>query len=259
MTPEHEDASDRTQRSLRSYGFDVNLPSDVLERLGVEPTALVPLAGGDRGMTFRSRDLVVRIECVPPGEIEWQYALIRLLAAAVPEVITPLAVEGSVSVWPFVPGRHARRNDRNDALAAADLLRRLHEAGRAWNGGQRPGARPAAGDGDRGPTHGDFYGRNIIVRKDAIAAIVDWDESSIDLLDYELANAIWEFCKSKRTHDFDRALAREMMRAYGSPQEPDDLISLIVARRRIEMTQTNDRAYRHHTARAIENLSAAAR
>jgi Ser/Thr protein kinase RdoA (MazF antagonist) len=233
----------------------VQLPVGLREQFALDPARFVPLPGGQRHAMFRCGDVVVRFELDPRDQVAWQYELTRFLSERVPEVVAPLADEDGVSVWPFVPGRLARRLDRDDSLAAAELLRRLHDAGRAWTGGQKPGARTTPGDGERGPIHGDYYRANLIVRRRTIRGLVDWEESCVDLLDYELANAVWEFCKSKRTHDFDRALAAEMMAVYGSPLEPDDLVPLILVRRHIELDLW-DGAYRRHTRHAIANLSA---
>lgn len=215
------------------------------------------LEGGYSHEMTRRGDLVYRVEHDPPDQVAWQLDLVRFFAARVPEVIAPVDYRDGVSVWPYVPGRLARRGDRQDALAAADLLRRLHAAGRSWPGGQRPGAATTPGDGERGPIHGDFYRGNILMRRSAIVGLVDWEESCVDLLDYELANAVWEFCKSKRTHDFDRELAAEMIAVYGSPATPDDFVPLILVRRRLELGRSTDVAYRRHTAHAIEKLETA--
>lgn len=232
----------------------MRLPTGLRTRFGLDPLRFVPLRGGNAHTIFRQDDLVVRLERLRADELEWQFALLEFLGPRVPEVVQPLAHESGVSIWPYVPGRLARRNDRDDALAAADLLRRLHVVGRDWAGGQRPGATGTAGAGARGPVHGDFWRGNILMRRRAVAGLVDWEESCVDLLEYELANAVWEFCKSKRTHDFDRDLAREVLAAAGSSRSPEELVPLILVRRRLELS-TPDAAYRRHTERAITNLS----
>ena len=165
----------------------MKVSSRLRRRFGLDPATFVALSGGEGHATFRSDELVVRFERAPVDELQWQYALVRFLSESVPEVIAPLAVEDGVSVWPFVAGRHARRRSREDALAAADVLRRLHHAGRRWHGGQRPRARTTAGEGERGPIHGDFYGRNILMRRRAVVGLFDWEDSCADLLEYELA------------------------------------------------------------------------
>ena len=206
---------------------------------------------------FRHGDVIVRVELAEPESVRWEHELVRFLAARVPEVPAPIACVHGISVWPYVPGSAARRNHEPHAVAAAWLLRRLHEAGRSWAGGQRPGAIPTPGPGERGPIHGDFHGSNLLVRRGRITAVVDWEESCVDLLDYELANAVWQFCVSKRENDFDRRLASAMLDAYGSELAPTDLVPLITVRLRRELElfrSAEDEPYRRHLRRAIARL-----
>jgi hypothetical protein len=44
----------------------------------------------------------------------------------------------------------------------------------------------------------------VLVTRGRVTGVVDWEESCVDLLDYELANAVWQFGVSKRENDFDR-------------------------------------------------------
>lgn len=181
-----------------------NVPQGLLERFDLDPGHLVPLAGGYSHGMFRHGDLVIRFEENSWPGVRWEHDLVCFFAKRTPEVQAPLAFEDGVSIWPYVEGRPARRNHEPHAVAAAELLGRLHRAALKW---------------------------------------------------YELANAVWEFCKSKRTHDFDRRLARSMIEAYGSDVTPEALVPLIIHRRRLEVAATGDENYRRHTARAIENLS----
>lgn len=206
---------------------------------------------------FRHGDLVVRFELAEPESVRWEHALVRFLAARIPEVPAPIASQHGVSVWPYVPGSAARRNHEPHAVAAAVLLRRLHDAGRAWHEGQRPGAWTTPGPGERGPIHGDFHGANLLVRRGHVVAVIDWEESCVDLLDHELANAVWQFCVSRRESDFDRRLASAMLEAYGSDLAPDDLVPLILVRlrRELDLFRTpEDEPYRRHLRRACARL-----
>jgi Ser/Thr protein kinase RdoA (MazF antagonist) len=217
--------------------------------------------------------LVIRVESAPPESVAWEHALVRFLAARVDEVVAPVeTAEGStfvdlggqvLSAWPYVSGSPARRRDASQALAAVEVLGRLHRAAEEWRGGQRPGARQVAGEGARGPIHGDFYRGNVLVRRGRIVGLIDWEESCVDLFAYELANAVWEFCKDKRRHDFDRDLAAAMTEAYDGPAETDRLVELIRVRRRREIADSIERerrgepvdlVYRRHNERSLARL-----
>jgi Ser/Thr protein kinase RdoA (MazF antagonist) len=243
--------------SVSARPESVELPAAIREEFAVDAERLEPLRGGYRHRMFRHGDIILRFELAEPDSVHWEHALVRFLAARVPEVPAPLAHRQGVSVWPYVPGSPARRNFEPHAIAAADLLRRLHDAGRSWTGGQRPRARTTSGPGARGPIHGDFHRVNVLMRRGCITGLVDWEESCVDLLEYELANAVWQFCVSKRTNDFDRQLASAMLEAYGSEYEPDDLVPLILARLRYELevwSAVADDPYRRHLRRSIEKL-----
>src|SRR6185437_15239420 len=103
-----------------------------------------------------------------------------------------------VTIWPFVPGRHLDRDNPAERAAAAGLLARLHRAALAVRSrGPRPIDRDAPparpdptlaalpADLPRGPVHGDFYRRNILVDGDRLA-LLDWDEVRLDALAAEL-------------------------------------------------------------------------
>ena len=216
---------------------------------------------------------MVRVERATVESVRWEHELVAFLAPRVQEVVAPLAsADGSTfvafggriaSVWPYVEGSPARRRHEPHAVAAAELLARLHRAALEWQGGQRPGANPVEGVGSRGPIHGDFYRGNVLVRRGRIVGLVDWEESCIDLFAYDLANAVWEFCKDMRRHDFDRRLARAMLAAYDGPAESDALLELIRVRRRREIADSLERercgeqvdvVYRRHNERALERL-----
>ena len=241
--------------------------SDVVEEAyAIRADALLPLEGGYRNDLWHAGEVVVRVERTTPASVAWEHSLLAHLAPRIDEVVTPLpSSSGSsfvqlgdavVSVWPYVDGRPARRR-RDQAVAAADLLARLHRAAGDWAGGQRSGWQALPGDGPQGPIHGDVYPGNVLVRRGRIAGLVDWEESHVDLLAYDLANAVWEFCKDKRKHDFDRRLATTMLAAYGSELTPEELVPLIVARLRYELELwggPGNETYRRHLLRSLRNL-----
>ncbi len=242
--------------------------SDIVrEAYGIALGPLTPLAGGYQNEVWRTGEVVIRVGRAAPESVAWEHRLIAFLAQRVGEVVAPLASrDGStflawdgrvVSVWPYVDGTPARRRHEPHALAAAELLARVHAAGVDWPGGQRPGVSPQPGPGARGPIHGDFCRGNVLVHRGRVVGLVDWEESWVDLLEYELANMVWQFSCSKREHDFDRGLATAMLRAYGSNLEPDDLVPLILARLRYELDvwgADSEEPYRSHLRRSIARL-----
>lgn len=246
----------------------LSLVSDVVrEAYGIVPEALIALEGGYQNQVWRAGDLVVRVEGTSPKSIAWEHGLVGYFSQRLDEVTAPIETpNGStfvawndlvLSVWPYVDGVPARRRHEPHAVAVAELVRRLHDAGRDWSGSQRPGAFPVPGPGARGPMHGDVCRGNILVRRGRIVGLIDWEESSVDLLEYELANAVWQFCCSKRDNDFDRRLARAMLEAYGYDLEPDDLVPLILSRLRYELDvwgADSDEPYRTHLRRSIAKL-----
>jgi phosphotransferase family enzyme len=110
---------------------------------------------------------------------------------------------------------------------------RPRSAGRA--GGRRPAARPSP---PRGPLHGDFYRRNILVAGDRLT-LLDWDEARFDALVTELAWSVWEFGKASGGDALDEARAVEFLAAYegaGGPPYPRNMIvPLIRANLRAEL------------------------
>lgn len=237
--------------------------ADVLEaEHGIGLDRLEPLTGGYQNEVYRAGDMVVRVERASAESVAWEHALVRFFSEQLPEIEppfgAPIAADASVvSLWPYVEGRPARRRHEPHALAAAELLSRLHRAGVDWPGGQRPGARALHSEGAQGPIHGDFYRGNVLMRRGRIVGLVDWEESHVDAFDYELASAVWEFCSSKRAHDFDRRLAATMLDACGSDLTPGDLVPLILTRLRYELeawSADSDEPYRRHLRHSIARL-----
>ena len=90
------------------------------------------------------------------------------------------------------------------------------------------------------PVHGDVFRGNFLVRDGAVVAIVDWEEAKLDWVAYDLANAMWEFCKSGDVV-LNRVAADEFVRAYRDaggtvpPEEDEALIPLVRVRRVLEL------------------------
>ena len=186
-----------------------------------------------------------------------------------------------MTVWPHVPGRHLDRDDPIERAAAADLLARLHRAALAVRpGGPRPvdrdapPARPDATLADaeldatlatlppdlpRGPVHGDFYWRNILVDGGRLA-LLDWDEARLDAVVTELAWSVWEFAKTPGGDALDEARAAGFLAAYegaGGPAYPRNMIvPLIRANLRAELERggPHDPAYDAAERRAFAAL-----
>lgn len=47
----------------------------------------------------------------------------------------------------------------------------------------------------QGIIHGDYYRRNILTDGKHISAVLDWDETITSWVEYEIANAVWEFAR----------------------------------------------------------------
>jgi Ser/Thr protein kinase RdoA (MazF antagonist) len=203
------------------------------------------------------------------------------------------------AVWllPYVDGTPAVRDTHR--LAAARLLGRLHAVTAGLDLPRRPGVegleqlrtldaaalRPEwRGHAERhreravalldglerrrvraGLVHGDFYRGNILVRGDAVVALIDWEEAHHAPFVSELANGVWEFCKSRESDDYDRDEAARFVDAYrragGPVPADDDLIPpLIHAKRVLELLRAPfdrhvDWEYQAHNLRAAENLA----
>jgi homoserine kinase type II len=208
---------------------------------------------------------------------------------------------GGVAFWllPFVEGSPADRDDERHRLGAARLLARVHAAGlrvpprpdvpplrrlvwpheptepladlrpeidaaRAW------GIEFVAGLRDHplvtGVIHGDFFRGNVLFSGDRAVGLVDWEEATVDWQIYDLANAVWEFCKlPDRRNDFDREAANRFVAAYRDaggtvPLEEDHLlVPFIRVRRIMEVVRAaSDRhvdwEYQRHNMLSFRNL-----
>jgi Ser/Thr protein kinase RdoA (MazF antagonist) len=207
--------------------------------------------------------------------------------------------DDAVTLVPFVDGEPADRGREAHRRAAAELLGRLHAATSRLDTGPRPGVDgvrqlrtlaaaelPAAWSARvdalhqdalvlldrveraqlvRGVVHGDFFSGNVLMRDDHVVALIDWEEAHVAPLVFELANAVWEFTKSKVTDDFDRDAAARFVASYRDaggvvpPAEDDLIVPLIRAKRVLELLRApSDRHvdwdYQAHNLRSAENL-----
>ena len=165
----------------------------------------------------------------------------------------------AVWLLPFVDGSPGDRDDERHRLEAATLLGRLHRVAgelavppapaRARLGELEwpeavgfPG--PLAGEQRRierartwaidftralehgrrrlasGVVHGDFFPGNVLFSQGRAVALVDWEEAHVDWTAYELATAVWEFCKRNGEDDLDRAAAARFVAAYRAAGGP---------------------------------------
>lgn len=224
------------------------------------------------------RPLVVRAAPVwrSDAELRWAYGVAAALRAYVPEAVTPespgiVRWHGrAVTIWPYLPGRQLDRDRPDDRAAAARLLARLHRAAFLV---ADPGKRPPSGPGGpsdwpwavtvddmadpdlddtlaswhagagvsvpRGPVHGDFYRRNILVA-DGRLAVLDWDEARIDAVLVELAWSVWEFCHTGSALDRGRArgFLADYRRAGGPPHDIGMIVPFIRDRLRWEVARS---------------------
>ncbi len=271
------------------------------------------LEGGERNLVLRLEYdaglAVARISPPAPSAagVAYEHALLRHMGARFPQVPAPLVGRDGASffrhdgrvitLFPFMPGRIADRENAAVRAAAATMLGRLHRAALDypdtaarprlsplrdldWNrnplwrwdqveallaGGPGalagtprqadPAARPALEAiaarapqiaRERGffcewvrqiaiahpallfaPIQGDYYRGNLLTEGDRISAVLDWDECRPEWLAWELARAIFEFCKDRGAHTLDEARAVAFLAAYrgaGGPVPPESSI-----------------------------------
>lgn len=120
-----------------------------------------------------------------------------------------------------------------------------------------------------GVVHGDYYSRNVIVRRARAVGVIDWDYAKPEWLVWELARSTWEFAKDKRLHDLRPERARLFLEAYRSaggpvPREEEHLLLPLIRSVRTEEALRHltdgaygrlwDARYTAHNLRAIANL-----
>jgi Ser/Thr protein kinase RdoA (MazF antagonist) len=188
-------------------------------------------------VAYRVGQVVVKVgpSWLRTAAAEWAGRAALQAAGRVPEVIAPLAsVTGRtvhvigghpVSVWPFVAGSWASRDNLRHVQAAARILARIHAALAGVSAGPRPDSgRVLAGTADladpalddwlarfgrarprRQVLHGDYYPGNLLARGNDLVAVLDWDEAYAGLPESELAVAAWEWADGLATGQLGRA------------------------------------------------------
>ena len=91
----------------------------------------------------------------------------------------------------------------------------------------------------RSVIHGDYYQRNILWDGRRISGVIDWDETHTSYLEYELANALWEFSLQNETMTMDGKAFDQILNSYAkirsTPADEKTLRYLIGVRRLIEI------------------------
>lgn len=221
------------------------------------------LEGGDQALVLRvdtSEGALVLHASPPwrtPEELHWVHSIAKYARARVPQAVAPLERQGKttfkwagrlVAVYPFVAGHFLDREDPVLRAEAAWLLAEIHRALSDFPGGPRP--QPGAYRPDppvdpaelhdpaldewwtsirtglaTGPTHGDYYRRNLLCAGRQIVGVIDWHEASVRPLALELAQATFELCRDG-DHRFYPDRADEFVATYrscGGPVPGDEL------------------------------------
>lgn len=120
------------------------------------------------------------------------------------------------------------------------------------------------------PTHGDYYRGSLLVEGDRITAVLDWDECQPEWLAWELARALWEFCKCKQSHTLQTVRVPTFLQAYreaGGPVTRTDFDLLVPFIRCVRLMEVLfalgeavrgepwDARYTLHNLLSLENLS----
>jgi Ser/Thr protein kinase RdoA (MazF antagonist) len=245
----------------RGLEWEHALVTALAERI---PEVVTPLAAEDRSTFFvhhgHAVSLLPFVEGSPADrERDWEAAarlLGRLHAAAAHMELPPRPGQPSLYERDWSPP--PRRQEAPAALveARARIEYELRRAAEWLRRTQLP----------RGPIHGDYYRGNVLVSDARVVGVVDWRESHVDAWAYELANGVWEFCKTG--DDFARDRGERFAAAYRSeggvvpPAHDVHLEPLIRCRRLVELMWALseprpaewDWSYELHNLRALDNL-----
>jgi Ser/Thr protein kinase RdoA (MazF antagonist) len=86
-----------------------------------------------------------------------------------------------------------------------------------------------------GLTHNDIFEGNVLVHRERVSAVLDWEEATLDWLVWDLASGMWSFCSSEDAEPRPDAMTDfvRVYRAAGGPVPPeeDDLIVPLVRAR----------------------------
>ena len=88
--------------------------------------------------------------------------------------------------------------------------------------------------------HGDYYRRNILLNGKTITAVIDWDETNTSWLEYETANAAWEFARDDARCMINPERLSLFLNGYSSTNSPaapgsKALIRFVGVRRLLEI------------------------
>ena len=268
---------------------DIPLTDDIREAVAhafeIDTTSPAErLYGGEESASYRVGDNVIRIgpEWRDTGELEWCYAVASHAGLTIPEVPSPMLTgehrrvvraEGRpITVWPFVQGSWADRDDPHHRAQAAQLLARLHrsladapvearpidtspvvetpdlddvELDQWWTGFVASHTRHQA-------LHGDYYRGNMLVDDGRVTGLVDWDNAHIGPAIQELAWAAWEWTDASEQYDVERCapFLAEYDAAGGPAPAPDPVTIAQVVRHRVRWEVSYGRAAR---ARGVQH------
>lgn len=127
------------------------------------------------------------------------------------------------------------RETFEEVVANLVFLRRTRDAIGAWLDRCREEDRLT-----EGIIHGDYYKRNILMADGQITAVLDWDEAITSWVEYEVANATWEFARDDPRARMHPHRVRLFLKTYegenpGVTLDPRTLVSFIALRRLIEI------------------------
>lgn len=62
--------------------------------------------------------------------------------------------------------------------------------------------------------HGDYYSDNLLLADGEISAVLDWDECRLDWRAWEIAGAVWAFCRDASRVAIDSTMAAAFLEEY---------------------------------------------
>ena len=115
-----------------------------------------------------------------------------------------------------------------------------------------------------GFVHNDFFPGNVMIDGDELTAVLDWEESRLDWVSFDLANALGSFCFAG--DELDRGAARRFLTTYRNAggtaplDEEDLLLPLMRVKRTLEVLRApTDREprweHQRHNVRAMTELA----
>ena len=62
--------------------------------------------------------------------------------------------------------------------------------------------------------HGDYYSDNLLLADGEVSAVLDWDECRVDWRAWEIAGAVWSFCRDESRVAVDSTMAAAFLEEY---------------------------------------------